>query len=227
MKEKGKQQILRSEGNKYFERNKNSIPEGNASIGFQLAIDFLRNIGFYGKDITLVEIGCCYGYNLDYATKKLGGVKCIGIEPSEEAIKYGKAKFSSESVQLIQGTSDNLEIDTDTVDVVVCGFCLYTVERAQLLKTIAEIDRILKERGFIIIYDFDTPLPYKRENIHNKLVPVYKVDLASLIISNPQYTLVEKKSYSHSGTVFVEEIQERCAINIIYKEKIEEVYIGG
>lgn len=226
MKEHGKNEILNKEGDAYFERNKHVASEGNVSTGFQLIEKFLLGLEFDGKNKTLLEIGCCTGYNLSYINKKFG-FNCIGIEPSQKAVDEGNAMYKMRPIKLIRGTSDCLEVEDDLVDIVVCGFCLYTVERSLMTRTISEIDRVLKEGGLLITYDFDTPLPYRRENSHNALVPVYKVDLAHMICSNPQYTLIEKKSFSHMGTSFVPDIQERCAVNYIYKERLEDIYIGG
>lgn len=227
MKEYGKYEILKTEGDAYFERNKVAFENGGESVGFRFIADFLKNLNFNGEGKKLVEIGCCSGYNLAFISQEFPGLSCMGVEPSEKAVKEGNEKYSSETIEIIRGTSDELEVETNTVDIVVCGFCLYTVERSLMLRTISEIDRVLKEGGILITYDFDVPIPRIRDNVHNSLVPVFKVDLASMICSNPQYTLIEKKSFSHMGNSFVTDIQERCAINYIYKEKLEDVYIRG
>lgn len=51
-------------------------------------------------------------------------------------------------------------------------------------------------------WDFDTRIPYKRENIHSQYLPTYKFDVANLFCGNPQYTLIEKRSFSHLGRSF-------------------------
>lgn len=53
------------------------------------------------------------------------------------------------------------------MDFVILGFCMYVVDRRYLLKTAAEIDRILKRGGFLLIEDFDAPNPVLRPNKHN------------------------------------------------------------
>lgn len=84
----------------------------------------------------------------------------------------------------------------------------------------------LKQGGLCIIIDFDTPVPYIRENIHNKMVPTYKTDYAGHLIPYG-YSLIEKKTYSHLSVAFVEEIQERVSTQIFYKENVIDFYVRG
>lgn len=84
--------IMRSEADAWFFRNKGYLAElGEVSEGARLASEFLEgqngSDGWGGKHI--LEIGACYGYNLKYLSDKLGA-KCYGIDPSAEAIKYGR-----------------------------------------------------------------------------------------------------------------------------------------
>lgn len=74
------------------------------------------------------------------------------------------------------------------------GFSLFWVDRKYLFKSVSEADRILKNGGFLFITDFDTVNPYKRINIHNKDTYTYKMNYSNIILSNPQYCLVEKKN---------------------------------
>ena len=48
---------------------------------------------------------------------------------------------------------------------------------------------------------------------------------ADLFLGNPQYSLIEKRSFSHDGNAFHKDIQERCALNIMFKDEIENTYI--
>ena len=133
-----------------------------------------------------------------------------GIEPSKEAVSYGKKILADENntrITLKQGTADTLPFSDEYFDIVLMGFC------------------VLKTGGLLVTWDFDTKIPYRRKNIHNDHVPTYKYDLAKLYCENPQYSLIEKRSFSHNGKGFHKDIQERCALNILYKEEVEKAYI--
>ena len=105
------------------------------------------------------------------------------------------------------------------------GFSLFWVDRKYLFKSVSEADRILKNGGFLFITDFDTVNPYKRINIHNKDTYTYKMNYSNIILSNPQYCLVEKKQYSHNNSNFNLNIQDRVSAQILYKDFEDNVYI--
>lgn len=172
-----------------------------------------------GGGQNLLEIGCCYGYNLAYLNRRFG-YEVFGIEPSSKAIEYGKQAFG-DKINFMQGTADDLKYSDDFFNVVLVGSCLYQVDRSLIAKTLSEIDRVLLCGGFLVITDFDTPFPCKRENQHNRLTPTYKDNYGAMYLHSPyNYTLVEKRTYSFNGDfVFPDDVQERVSTQILYKEK--------
>lgn len=217
--------IMKSEADAWFFRNKEYLAErGEVSEGTKLALEFFEGQetgGWKGKSI--LEIGACYGYNLKYLSDKLGAI-CYGIDPSDEAIKYGREKFG-EVINLQPGTSDFLPYESGKFDAVIMGFCMYWIERKHLMRTVSEADRVLKEKGYLMLIDFDTVIPYKRANVHNSEVWTYKMQYANLFLANPQYYLVNKTNFSENGRMFSDNKQERISFNILYKEKIEDAYV--
>lgn len=218
-----KDEYLKNEGDAYFERNFELQKQQDASVGVKLFYDFFCNQmsgGYFPDGKKLLEIGCCYGYNLAYLKKNLDFCG-YGIEPSRKAIAYGKQLFG-DSIELVHGTADNLPYADDFFNVVLVGTCLYQVDRTLLVRTLAEIDRVLMNGGFLVISDFDPPFACKRENKHNNLTPVYKDNYGDMILHAPfNYVLVEKRSYSFGGAlVFPIDIQDRMSTQILYKEII-------
>lgn len=67
--------------------------------------------GYSPKDKKLLEIGCCYGYNLSFLNEKCGFAG-YGIEPSDKAIAYGKQLFGNK-IEFVQGTADGLPYSDD------------------------------------------------------------------------------------------------------------------
>ena len=68
------------ESNYYFERNKNAITDADeASKNAHLAGDFIEKYlkAFPGTINKALEIGCNYGYNLNYLSKR-HGIECWG-----------------------------------------------------------------------------------------------------------------------------------------------------
>ena len=129
-------------------------------------------------------------------------------------------------IHLQEGISSRLPYNENEFDVVMIGFSLYVTPRVMISDTILEINRVLKQGGFIILTDFDTPLRCRRVNVHNKEMFVYKENYAELFLSMG-YSLVEKRSYSHSADSFNPDIQERVSTQILYKEFLEELYLDA
>ncbi len=220
-----KEIFLNGEGNAWYKRNLEKIHfQGDVMPVTKILEKYMQDNNLKGSKCKLLEIGCSWGYNLAYLSKKLG-ILCYGIEPSLEAVDYGMDIFKQEKLNLIQGTSDFLPYDDNSFDIVVLGFCLFWVDRKYLFKSIAEADRVLKEKGTMVVIDFDTNIAYKRNNIHNQEAVTYKMQYSKLFLANPQYYLIKKETYSHADMKFTPDIQERVALNILYKEDINSAYI--
>ncbi len=230
MAERAKEEVLLNEGDAYFHRNSPAqLDEKEPAAGCKLFGEFLETNMWLKKSgkQRILEIGCCYGNNLMHLCSRYG-FEGYGIEPSAEAVAYGQSLIKDEQgcrISLSQGTSDALSFADDYFDIVMLGFCVFWVDRKYIQKTVSEADRVLKTGGILVSWDFDTKIPYRRPNIHNEHVPTYKYDIARLFLGNPQYSLIEKRSFSHAGYGFDMQMQERCALNVLYKETIEDAYI--
>lgn len=105
---------------------------------------------------------------------------------------------------------------------------MYVTPREMIVSTCNEADRILRFGGFLVITDFDTPGFCKRENKHNKEMPVYKENYAQRFLrSEGGYTLVEKRMYTHQTDCFGPDIQQRVSTQILYKEYIQDLYLDA
>lgn len=216
-----KKLFLESEGDEYYRRNKEALIE---DVGEDVLFysQFLQNQ--IDQSCSIFEIGAANGRNLNYFRKKFG-CNISGIEPSSEAVIEGNDTFFDGEDILIKGTSDDLPFEDESFDVVMFGFSLFWVGRKYLFRSISEADRILKTGGFLLITDFDTTVPYKRINVHNKYAYTYKMNYANLFLTNPQYYLVNKKNWGNNGSIFDSRVQERVSAQILYKDFEDNVYI--
>ena len=129
--------FLQNEGNNWFQRNKETLENAENFIDMDLLSRYIKD------GMNVLEIGCSNGQKLNYLREKIGGnkINLFGVDPSEESISSGKVKFKD--IQLIVGTSDQLEYVDNFFDIVVLGFCMYLFDRSLLFKSIAEIDNRL------------------------------------------------------------------------------------
>ncbi len=200
-----KEVFLNHEGDGYFNRNKEKV---SISPGFQLYNQFIK------PGDRVLEIGCSSGFNLQYL-KETKDCECYGIDPSREAIEYGREQFPN--LTLSVGTADNLCFPHEFFDFILFGFCLYLVDRKLLPTIVCEADRALRDKGFIGITDFDAKIPVKVAYKHWEGVFSYKMDYSGLFLAFPTYSLAGKLSYSHSSAMFSEDVQERVGSVVLFK----------
>lgn len=101
---------------------------------------------------------------------------------------------------------------------------LYLVDRKLLLKSICEVDRVLKNGGYLAITDFNPQYPKKRSYRYVQGLFSYKMNCSNIFLLIPDYVMVDKYSFSHSSELFSEALEERTSSVILYKNR-EKAYI--
>ena len=210
-----KQIFLQGEGDKWFERNltnqnlNNNIQDPVLQIIKELNLDYS----------SVLEVGCSNGYRLNYLKKN--GAKLYGIDPSKKAIDNGLKNF--ENLLLSQGTADQLNFDDDKFDLLIFGFCLYLVDKDDLFKVSSEANRVLKNNGAIIIYDFEPAKEYFKEYHHKKGVLTHKMDYSKMFTWSQNYFLRYKQIFNHNKQITdIHEEDSRVSINIL--QKTNDIY---
>ncbi len=217
MSENQGQKFLDGEGDAWFLRNSQSlkITPAHPSIDFiSLSLSPFRD-----EISTILEIGCGGGAKLS-ALSRIFAAKGCGIDPSKKAIEFARKEYrSSESdLSFVTGLATDLPYENEKFDFLYFGFCLYLLAPNEILKAVAEADRVLKTGGFLAIYDFDYGQlkinPYK----HADGVFSYKNNYSKLFTSSGYYHQISKWSFSLSRNVFVPDKDERISIEVLYKE---------
>lgn len=202
--------FLNGEGDEYLRRNRARLNAGSVSEDVCL---FARYVNSGAK---VLEVGCANGVKLSQL-QALVPCEGWGIDPSAQAIRTGGQQFPN--LHLSVGTADQLEFPNDSFDFVIFGFCLYLVDRPLLTRVVAEADRVLRDRGFLGITDFDAKTPSRRRYAHHAGVWSYKLDYGKLFAGLPHFVLAEKISYSHDGgDSFAFDPQERLASWVLAKD---------
>ena len=215
---KQKEMFFTKEGDRWYKRNLN---HSRNFIGINSFIPLIKD-----KD-KILEIGTSDGIKLDYLSRKIPkfNLSLFGIDPSYESINAGSELYPN--LNLKQGASDQIEFDNQYFNVVILGFCLYLVDRELLFKTISEVDRTLKQGGYLVITDFETPFPIKRNYEHLEGCFSYKNNYSNFFLGGGHYSLVNKIHFSHSTDIFNPDINERVSTSVLYKEHYSEIYRLG
>ena len=203
-----KETFLNSEGNQWYERNKNSL---NNTLSDPI-VKALQNIKIAPEKV--LEIGCSNGMRLNLIEKTFKS-KCFGIDPSSKAIEQGTKRY--QNIKLNVGTAEKLKFEDNYFDMIIFGFCLYLCDRNDLFKIAFEADRCLKNDGYIVIKDFFPPLPFKNQYTHKEGVYSYKMKYSKLFTWNPAYNEIFLDVFSHDGYTKRTIPNEKVAISILYK----------
>ncbi len=117
----------------------------------------------------MLEFGCNYGDLLHHYAATTGA-ECYGVEPSAEAVAFGRRAYG-ERVELLRGTIAEHPLRDDPelrggFDLVVVDDVFCWVSRETLFQSVANIDAALAEGGALFIREF-LPLRNQRNRNHH------------------------------------------------------------
>jgi SAM-dependent methyltransferase len=180
------------EGDRWFERNRSALEHADMRTDTPLML-----LDLYGvRPASVLEVGAANGYRLA-ALHERHGCRTVGLEPSAAAIADGRGRFPG--VELIQGQAHHIPLE-ERFELVILNFVLHWVDRARLLQTVAEVDRVLDDGGLLLIGDF-LPASLSRRRYHhlsNVEVYTYKQNYAATFLASGIYHVVALLTGDHS-----------------------------
>lgn len=109
---------------------------------------------------SVLEVGCGTG-TLTLAAKRQAGptgrVFGIDVIPGMIELSQRKAAQANAEVTFQLGSIDDIPFPADQFDVVLCSFMIFHMSEAVRSKGIAEIQRVLKPHGRLLIFDLALP----------------------------------------------------------------------
>ena len=190
-----KDAFVNYEADSWYERNKNFID--NYSPEKDPVIDLVKKYSISPSSI--LEIGCSAGYRLNALGEIYNKSTLFGIEPSKKAVSVGRNSY--QKINFFNSTAEDLSsIPDNSIDLLIVGFILYVVDRKYLLKIFSEIDRVLVEKGKVIIIDFYAEKCIKNhyEHIDEFQAWSFKQKYHEILVSTKMYQLIDKTTYNHT-----------------------------
>jgi SAM-dependent methyltransferase len=214
--------FLVSEGNKWFERNKEVLERFDPQADFPLKL-----MDIYGlHPHSVLEVGAANGFRLAAISERFG-CRCVAVEPSADAISDGKARFPS--VEFVRGGAYQIPLQ-ESFDLIIVNFVFHWIDRTHLLRSVAEIDRILVTGGFLIIGDF-APLnlikvPY--HHLANDQVYTYKQNYAAIFLASGLYHTVGQITGNHASKALSGQVIENERIGVwLLRRMLTEHYVDS
>lgn len=187
--------FLEYEADAWFNRNKEVWL--NYSKDSDPVINLIKDYNLNPEHV--LEIACSAGYRLNAVRHLFPDCAVFGIEPSQQAINYGREHFSG--VNFTHGTADDLTNFQDgSMDIIIVGFVLYVIDRSIFFKVVSEIDRVLKNGGILIIIDFfsETVLKNVYQHIPEFTAFSFKQNYDEVFTASKLYYLLDKSTRNHS-----------------------------
>lgn len=183
------------EGDAWFQRNKAALSQGGKS---DWPAELLKLLADPSDLARVLELGCANGWRLDKWHREfgLGSVRRVGVDASGEALRDGAARFPS--IEFHQGMLADVPLEEE-FDLVIVHFVLHWVDRRTLLSSIAEIDRLTKEGGLILLGDFLPDFPQRRRyhHVQDQDLYTYKQDYARIFEALGTYRELARVTFHH------------------------------
>ncbi len=202
------------EGDRWFERNRPALQ------GFVPQKDLpLKLIEVYNlKPRKVLEVGGANGFRLAAIHTVHSPDKLVVVEPSKEAIDDGQRRYPF--IRFVPGLAFAMPLE-ETFDLIIVNFVFHWIGRDKLLRSIAEIDRLLEDKGFLIIGDFfpsnRVKVPY--HHLPDQPVYTYKQDYAAPFLASGLYRMVCAWAGEHSSKALVADVSETERIGVFLLQK--------
>jgi len=181
-----------SEGNRYFLRNQEAYNAFNPGQDPPIRLLELYQV----RPKNALEVGCSSGFRLAAIAERYGA-RVVGCEPSAEAIAAGRQRYPK--VEFIQARASALPLD-GPFDLVIVNYVFHWIDRSTLLRSVAEVDRVVADGGFLLLGDFAPVNRHKRPYHHlpGESVFTYKQDYAGVFLASGLYYPVGMLIGDHS-----------------------------
>jgi SAM-dependent methyltransferase len=220
--------FLDSEGNHWFERNLPALENFDPEKDLPLKVIELYRL----KPHRVLEIGGANGCRLAAIRTRYGTEGLVVVEPSSKAIHDGRSRYRF--IKFVRGVACDIPL-RESFDLIITNFTFHWIDRMSLLKSVAEIDRLLDDGGFIVIGDFlpsnQLKVPYHHLPEHR--VFTYKQDYSAPFLASGLYRLVCMLTGDHDSKDLRTDVEESRRIGVFLLQKIgdrayvESKFFGG
>ncbi len=182
-----------SEGDQWFLRNQQALEHFDPDTDILLKLMALYHL----RPRKALEVGAANGSRLAAIAARHGS-KVTAVEPSPEAIRHGKASFPA--VEFVMGTAASIPLQT-SFDLIIVNSVFHWVDRTSLLRSIAEIDRLLEDGGFLLLGDFlpSNLLKVPYHHVKDRDIYTYKQSYSAAFLASGLYQLLALLTWDHAS----------------------------
>lgn len=137
------------------------------------------------KPSKVLDLGCAYGGFIYHLSKIFTGSQFFGIDPGEESIKLAQENVGAHNVKFQQGHAHTLPYADNTFDLIILNMVLQWVPRNYLIRTLAEIDRVLATNGIVFVQEFLPNTSKYSASSHDQNIFIFKDDYSKFFTAFP------------------------------------------
>ncbi len=137
----------------------------------------------------------------------------MAVEPSAAAIADGQQRFPN--VEFVHSVAHTIPLE-GAFDLTIINFVLHWIDRRNLLRSVAEIDRLVAEGGYLLIGDFypNNRLKVLYHHLPEQEVYTYKQNYAATFLASGLYHPVCLLTGDHASKEFSGEVAENDRIGL-------------
>lgn len=204
--------FAQGEGNAWWQRNKEALLEWDPQA--DRCLQLLEQFGVEPRSV--LEIGAANGYRLHYL-HLLHHCRAVGVDISKDAVADGRQRHPE--IELYEGGIKRVPL-VDQFDAVIVNFVLHWVDRVNLLRAVAEVDRLVRDGGYLVVGDFSPSNKHRVAYHHKPGLYTYKQDYAGLLVASGLYRVVGMASGSHG---LIDSEDERIA-HWLLRKRLHDYY---
>lgn len=196
--------FLNGEADAWFARNQHVLTPEHL-FEHDLVLRLVERVDLDAASHVL-EVGAANGFRLA-AIRDRYGSSAVAVDPSARALADGRKRFPE--IRHVRGLAHELsEFPDQFFNLVIVNFVLHWVDRAMLLKTAAEMDRVLKDGGHLVVSDFypDRPQRVAYHHLPGADTWTYKQNYAQLWLATNTYAEVAALTFHHGTHAVSEDI---------------------
>ena len=103
------------------------------------------------KNMKVLDVGCGTGVHLDIYRRS--GCKLYGIDNSPSMLDVARIRLGVDA-ELRLADATKMPYESNTFDLIVCMLVLHEMDQRTRMSVIAEMKRVLKTKGHILLIDF-------------------------------------------------------------------------
>ncbi len=195
---------LNKEGDDFFSRNFEGKEVPKLRTNKVTILECIKNSKIEFDSV--IEFGCNYGDLLNYFGEDMSKI-AVGIEASNKAVEQGR-KLYGNNIELHHGVIADNKISNDKkndglFDLAIVDDVFSWVSRSSILSSIANVDKSIKDGGFLFIRDFKPHNFTKTRNHHITDSDVFNFKVVGshfqILLNTGMYEVVSENIYYDSS----------------------------